>query len=140
MEFYAEEYSHKVVNQLPLVTLDESEKYNLSKLEIEDKWSSHPSIKDRVLAIEKENIPSINVNNNLAKTLLINFDNYAEALTNKLYSINGMDKKAEKISAEGFLELFQKEHQNYSFPKMFNGYYTNHNPIAINIDDICCQN
>ena len=47
-----------------------------------------------------------------------------------------MDKKAEKISAEGFLELFQKEHQNYSFPKMFNGYYTNHNPIAINIDDI----
>ncbi|EQB90879.1 M48 family metalloprotease [Elizabethkingia anophelis] len=136
MDFYAEEYSHKVVNQLPLVTLEESEKYNLSKLEIEDKWSSHPSIKDRVLAIEKENIPSVNVNNNLAKTLLINFDNYAEALTNKLYSINGMDKKAEKISAESFLELFQKEHQNYSFPKMFNDYYTNHNPIAININDV----
>lgn len=54
MDFYAEEYSHKVVNQLPLVTLEESEKYNLSKLEIEDKWSSHPSIKDRVLAIEKK--------------------------------------------------------------------------------------
>ena len=31
MDFYAEEYSHKVVNQLPLVTLEESEKYNLSK-------------------------------------------------------------------------------------------------------------
>ena len=135
MDFYAEEYSHKVVNQLPLVTLEESEKYNLSKLEIEDKWSSHPSIKDRVQAIEKENIPSVNINNNLAKTLLNNFDSYAEALTNKLYSINGMDKKAEKINAEGFLELFRKEHQNYSFPKIFNGYYTNHNPIDININD-----
>ncbi|MCL1667043.1 M48 family metalloprotease [Elizabethkingia ursingii] len=135
MDFYAEEYSHKVVNQLPLVTLEESEKYNLSKLEIEDKWSSHPSIKDRVQAIEKENIPSVNINNNLAKTLLNNFDSYAEALTNKLYSINGMDKKAEKINAEGFLELFRKEHQNYSFPKIFNGYYTNHNPIDIDIND-----
>lgn len=136
MDFYAEEYSHKLVNQLPLVTLEESEKYNLSKLEIEDKWSSHPSIKDRVQAIEKENIPSVNINNNLARTLLNNFDSYAEALTNKLYSINGMDKKAEKINAEGFLELFRKEHQNYSFPKIFNGYYTNHNPIDINIDNI----
>lgn len=136
MDFYAEEYSHKLVNQLPLVTLEESEKYNLSKLEIEDKWSSHPSIKDRVQAIEKENIPSVDINNNLAKTLLNNFDSYAEALTDKLYSINGMDKKAEKISAEGFLELFQKEHQNYSFPKIFNGYYTNHNPVDINIDNI----
>lgn len=136
MDFYAEEYSHKLVNQLPLVTLEESEKYNLSKLEIEDKWSSHPSIKDRVQAIEKENIPSVDINNNLARTLLNNFDNYAEALTNKLYSINGMDKKAEKINAEGFLELFRKEHQNYSFPKIFNGYYTNHNPIDINIDNI----
>ncbi|WP_454060666.1 M48 family metalloprotease [Elizabethkingia ursingii] len=136
MDFYAEEYSHKLVNQLPLVTLEESEKYNLSKLEIEDKWSSHPSIKDRVQAIEKENIPSVDINNNLARTLLNNFDSYAEALTNKLYSINGMDKKAEKINAEGFLELFRKEHQNYSFPKIFNGYYTNHNPIDINIDNI----
>ncbi|WP_107809346.1 M48 family metallopeptidase [Elizabethkingia sp. YR214] len=135
MNFYAEEYSHRVVNQLPLVTLEESEKYNLSKLEIEDKWSSHPSIKDRVQAIEKENIPSVNINNNLAKTLLNNFDSYAEALTNKLYSINGMDKKAKKINAEGFLELFRKEHQNYSFPKIFNGYYTNHNPIDVNIND-----
>ncbi|OPB87361.1 M48 family metalloprotease [Elizabethkingia ursingii] len=136
MDFYAEEYSHKLVNQLPLVTLEESEKYNLSKLEIEDKWSSHPSIKDRVQAIEKENIPSVDINNNLARTLLNNFDSYAEALTNKLYSINGMDKKAEKINAEGFLELFRKEHQNYSFPKIFNGYYTNHNPIDINIDNV----
>ncbi len=136
MDFYAEEYSHKLVNQLPLVTLEESEKYNLSKLEIEDKWSSHPSIKDRVQAIEKENIPSVDINNNLARTLLNNFDSYAEALTNKLYSINGMDKKAEKINAEGFLELFRKEHQNYSFPKIFNGYYTNHNPIDINIENV----
>ncbi|MCL1665002.1 M48 family metalloprotease [Elizabethkingia ursingii] len=136
MDFYAKEYSHKLVNQLPLVTLEESEKYNLSKLEIEDKWSSHPSIKDRVQAIEKENIPSVDINNNLARTLLNNFDSYAEALTNKLYSINGMDKKAEKINAEGFLELFRKEHQNYSFPKIFNGYYTNHNPIDINIENV----
>lgn len=69
------------------------------------------------MAIEKENIPSVNVNNNLAKTLLINFDNYAEALTNKLYSINGMDKKAEKINAESFLELFQKNIKTTVFLK-----------------------
>ena len=133
LDFFAKEYDHKIVNHLPVVTLEESEKYNLSKLNIEDKWSTHPSIKDRVLAIEKENVPSVAVNTNLAKTLVNNFDQYAEAFTKKLYHINKMEKKSEKIDSGRFLELYEKDHQNYSFPKIFNGYYANYNPVNVDL-------
>lgn len=98
-----------------------------------------PSIKDRVQAIEKENIPSVNTNNDLAKTLLNNFDSYAEALTNKLYSINGMDKKLRKSMLKAFRTLSQRAPE-LQLPKIFNGYYTNHNPIDINIDDTAENN
>lgn len=117
MDFYAEEYSHKVVNQLPLVTLEESEKYNLSKLEIEDKWSSHPSIKDRVLAIEKENIPSVNVNNNWQKHYLSILIIMLKLLQINYTALTEWTRKQKRLMPKAFSSYFKKNIKTTVFLK-----------------------
>ncbi len=136
LQFLAEENNHKVENNLPYINIDELERYNKSKLYIENQWASHPTIQQRIEAIKKLNKPSVNLDNRLANNLLKNFDNYAEKFTNRIFDLNMISHTENFISEDEFLAKFKELNEKNTFPKIFNTYYDTKNPILENLDKI----
>lgn len=136
LQFLAEENNHKVENNLPYINIDELERYNKSKLHIENQWASHPTIQQRVEAIKKLNKPSVNLDNRLANSLLKNFDNYSEKFTNRIFDLNMISHTENFISEDEFLAKYKELNEKNTFPKIFNTYYDTKNPILENLDKI----
>lgn len=136
LQFLAEENNHKVENNLPYINIDELERYNKSKLYIENQWASHPTIQQRIEAIKKLNKPSVNLDNRLANNLLKNFDNYAEKFTNRIFDLNMISHTENFISEDEFLAKYKELNEKNTFPKIFNTYYDTKNPILENLDKI----
>ena len=136
LQFLAEENNHKVENNLPYMNIDELERYNKSKLYIENQWASHPTIQQRIEAIKKLNKPSVNLDNRLANNLLKNFDNYAEKFTNRIFDLNMISHTENFISEDEFLAKYKELNEKNTFPKIFNTYYDTKNPILENLDKI----
>lgn len=136
LQFLAEENNHKVENNLPYMNIDELERYNKSKLHIENQWASHPTIQQRVEAIKKLNKPSVNLDNRLANSLLKNFDNYSEKFTNRIFDLNMISHTENFISEEDFISKYKELNEKNTFPKIFNTYYDTKNPILENLDKI----
>ncbi|HAK30079.1 MAG TPA: peptidase M48, partial [Sphingobacterium sp.] len=75
MLLFAERNRYQVRNGLPQIELATlKKKYDKSKLNLEDQWSSHPSDEDRVKALQQLNIVKKEINNAPAIELLANRD------------------------------------------------------------------
>lgn len=136
MHFYAGEFRHPIVNGLPKIDLDDLNRYNNTKLIIEDQWASHPTMQQRIEKIQKLNIPSENIDYRLATSILKHLDKYEETLTKKLLSANEIKNGDHFISNVHFLEKIELEETNYKFPEIFNSYYNQKNPPLICLDDL----
>ena len=110
---FAQENNHEIKNDLPYININEIERYNKSKLQIEDQWASHPTIKQRIEAIKKLNIPSEKVDNRISKNILKHFDKYAEKFTNKLFEYNMLTHTEEFLSEEEFREQYKSIKNRY---------------------------
>ena len=115
-------------NGLPLVPLEELNRYNKSKLVIEDQWSSHPSTEDRV---EKLKLTEIEFNNeefipamNIFKNSLL----LEETMTSKIFSKVKYPSETSLIDISEFETQFQNDFYANSFPEVFNGYYDSKSP------------
>ena len=134
LHFYAKEFNHAIIDGLPQVDLMDLKRFDQSKLIIEDQWSSHPTIEQRIAFIGKMNIPAENKNPDLAVTLLKNFEKYSENLTQKLLASNGINYSDQFISNENFMENFVEKEIEYQFPTLYNSYYNIKNPLLQNLD------
>ena len=135
LHYFAQENNHEIKNDLPYININEIERYNKSKLQIEDQWASHPTIKQRIEAIKKLNIPSEKVDNRISKNILKHFDKYAEKFTNKLFEYNMLTHTEEFLSEEEFREQYKSIVNEKSFHKIFNSYYDFKNPIFENLEN-----
>lgn len=136
MLFFAEEFNHKIEEGLPKIQLIELQKYQNSKLKIEDQWASHPTLEQRITKIRELNIISQNIDHRIANSVLKHFQTYAETLTQKLLAANGVNYTSNFISNFNFMKTFEKEETKYKFPEIFNSYYNQKNLPSLNLDEL----
>ena len=136
MNFYAEEDSIPIVDNIPNVTQNDLNKFNKSKLVIKDQWASHPSIDERIANLEKTKLLATNTINISANKLFTNITQLQESLTEKLFAKVNYQEKPVFNSLDSFQKSFKEDFVKNSFSKLFNGYYDTKNPIHFDLNAI----
>jgi Zn-dependent protease with chaperone function len=136
MKFIAQENSIPFKNNLPLVSELELNKYNKSKLNIKDQWASHPSTEERIRALEQLNIVKEFSQDLPAIQLFANPKQLEESITQKMFSNVQYQDATTPLNEEEFIAEFQKTYLDNSFPKLYNGYYDNKNPLVFELESI----
>jgi Zn-dependent protease with chaperone function len=137
MKIFSERNNHPYENNLPKVDLEDSTRYNKTKIEIEDQWSFHPETDKRIEAIWKNKTKNIPENNELAKNIIRGFDKICKALTSKYLTLYNIKNVGEVVDdSERFLQLYNEKYPYQSIYSDFNGYYERHNPVLGNIEEL----
>ncbi|MDQ0594355.1 Zn-dependent protease with chaperone function [Chryseobacterium ginsenosidimutans] len=137
MKIFSERNNHPYENNLPKVDLEDSTRYNKTKIEIEDQWSFHPETDKRIEAIWKNKTKNIPENNELAKNIIRGFDEICKALTSKYLTLYNIKNVGEVVDdSERFLQLYNEKYPYQSIYSDFNGYYERHNPVLRNIEEL----
>jgi Zn-dependent protease with chaperone function len=123
-------------SQLPIINSDTFNKFNKSKLNIEDQWASHPSTEDRVSALKQLNISKPLITELQINELFLNLQEVQNIGTNKLFANVVYKGRVENISLDQFEVDFKNYMDERSFHPSFNGYYDNKNPSPIQLDEI----
>jgi len=123
-----------LTNTLPNISLEEQSKYDKSKLIIKDQWASHPSIHDRVKRLEKTGFYASNNDDKLSNELFNDIAKIQKHLTQKMFEGVNYEGNVKHISTEGFGEYYKSSLILNSFPKIYNGYYDNKNPIYFDLN------
>lgn len=117
---------------LPQVSKDELNRYNKSKLNIKDQWSSHPSISERIQLIENMNPYVGQMQNEPANWLFQNVTETQKQMTEWIFESSNEDTIV--LSDTEFLKEYKREVQKNTFPKLYNGYYDDKNPVLHDLD------
>lgn len=134
LHFLANEQGLPLKNNLPLVGTEHLSRYNRSKLNITDQWSSHPSVKDRIRELQNLNIIKNSDEDAPATVLFRNIDQLQSDLTKKLFSNVRYGKIPVDVGTAEFIDHFTDEYKKNSFSKFFNSYYDSKNPPKLIID------
>ena len=134
MHFLAEKNQYQLVNNLPNIGIEQFNRFNKSKLNIEDQWASHPSTEERVKALNKLNISIASPDHSPAIDLLNHKENWMESLTEKVYTEYNQVEAAKYIDINTFSSLYSSQYEKDSFDSIFNNFYTYNNPIIKEFD------
>lgn len=134
IHFLATEINLSFKNNLPIVSELDLSKYNKSKLNIKDQWASHPSIKERVTALENLNIQKNENNEKPAILLFSNSEQIQEQITKKIFSEVTYKETVVLLEFEKFKTEYTELFKKNGFPKEYNGYYDNKNPVNFEIE------
>lgn len=134
MNFIAAKSKLEVQDDLPQLTTDFLNRYNKSKLTIENKWDTHPSIEDRISELQKLNIEKPLENKRLATSLLNDRIDLQSKFTDKLFSAVSYPDAVVYNKNEQFFEEFESEFLSGSFNEIYNHYYDNKNPNLIDLE------
>lgn len=133
MHFLAKKSKLISKNGLPLVSTQESKKFNKSKLNIKDQWSSHPSNEERIANLERINILKEKPNQNLATTLFNQPEKIQESQTHKLFSYLDNFKNLQELNIENFQQEYESNYTKETFDEIYNGYYDNKIPFEFDV-------
>ena len=136
MHFVAKENNIKIQNDLPEVNIDELNRFNKSKLVIEDQWASHPSTEERIKRLEQTQLVSESVDHSPARSIFENYDRSQQQFTEKLFEGIEEVKSFKSLSIDTFKEEFQKEFSENSFPAFYNKYYDSKNPFPFDLNTV----
>lgn len=136
INFLADDNNLEIKNNLPQISEKELNKFNKSKLVIKDQWASHPSTEDRILMLEKTGLSASNIDNESANLLFTNIEQIQIKLTSKIFKNIVYTDECTTIPFETFQSSFKDEFLNNTFPKIYNGYYDDKNPIFFDIKSI----
>lgn len=135
MNFLATQNNLSFKNNLPLVSELDLSKYNKSKLTIKNQWASHPSIEERIRALELTNIQKKRIEKP-AIQLFENEERLQEIITDKLFSAVTYNENTTLLEIDIFKTEYSQTYNKNSFPTEYNGYYDNKNPIYFDVNDI----
>ncbi|MDI9877113.1 M48 family metallopeptidase [Flectobacillus rivi] len=116
---------------LPQVTLEKFDKISQSKLVVEDKWATHPSMNERVQHLHKLNIHQQQAHQDLAIRLLQNPQDILQHQTAQLFALVQYDKATEVVSYEQFVDKIQEEKTHNSYAPAYKGYFDWRHPAPI---------
>ncbi len=127
LHFLSKKNNYEIIDGLPNLKDEELKKYDRTKLKIEDQWSSHPTIEQRIKKIREHKIPVKNLEMQPAKTLFEGYEKFCEKLTEKLMLMNG-NSSENFVNDIEFINEFEQEHNKFEFSEIFNEYYDFYNP------------
>lgn len=133
IQHVAQEKNMRLEHQFPVFSLEDLQRNLNTKLEYEDKWSTHPTIEERVKRLLESNYNQQELNDFPANNLLKNGQNLHESFTNLLYRDVKFPGEIKVLSTHDFIELFKKENTTNSFSTTFNSYYDNHAPAIFDL-------
>lgn len=136
--FLAKDRGIEINNNLPQVTIDWMNRFNGSKLNIENQWASHPSTEDRITRLEQTGILAAGVATNSAFDLIVNPDKTKQHLTKVLFK-EVSAKRDKYISFEEFEILFQRYFEKNTFSPVYNEYYEFYNPETFDVNEVDCE-
>lgn len=136
MNFIAAKSKLEIENNLPQLTPDFLSRYNKSRLVIENKWGTHPSIEDRIKELEKLNFKATEENTSLAIRLFKDGEQLQNKFTNKLFSAVTYSNEVIFHENEKFFQEYENDFLANSFNDFFNSYYDDKNLGEIDFDSI----
>lgn len=136
LDFFAKDSQIEFKNGLPLVSELDANKFNKSKLNIENQWASHPSTQDRNAKLNKLNIHKEITENQMANTVFQDIEKIQEKLTAKLFSSIENIETFGYLSLEDFKSEYQEQFEKNTFNSIYNGYYDNKNPNYFEINTL----
>lgn len=134
LHFLAKEKRLSIEQKLPQVTVDDLDKFNHSKLVIDNQWASHPSTADRVAALQKlslekqDNVPVP------ANELFVNITELQQQMTRQLFKIVVYSDVPTDLSLSQFNTAFKEDYEKGTFAPMYHGYYDNYNIQVFPLD------
>lgn len=134
MKILSERNNHPYVNGLPRIDAEDLTRYNKSRIEIEDQWTSHPDIIKRIERIKTNETRNTAADHRYAKEIISGFDKICEIMTSKYLTLRTVKNVGEVIEDETFIRLYLDHNIYQSFSSNFNGYYERHNPVIENIE------
>ncbi len=132
MEHLATMHDLPKAHQLPSVSLEHLNLYNKSKLNMFQQWATHPSVQDRVKALEKTGIQKPYHPEIAAASLFSNFKTTSEAITLKIFQKVTYTNPTIPLSESEFEKEYLVEFDKNSLPKIFNNYFSTRLPIVYN--------
>ncbi|WP_313181048.1 M48 family metallopeptidase [Sphingobacterium siyangense] len=129
MLLFAERNRYQVRNGFPQIELATLKKYDKSKLNLEDQWSSHPSDEDRVKALQKLNIVKQEANNAPAIELLANRAAVANQISDKLFAQVQYQQPPSLLEITSFSDDFESRMNKYAVDQRFNDFYDYNHPV-----------
>ncbi len=136
LNFLAIEDGLSFKNNLPSIHLEDLNKFNKSKLVIEDQWASHPTTEERVSRLEKTGINAQTPSEKPAIELFKQAENLQKHLTQIIFNQISYEGEVQILSLNNFVKEFEREFQKNSFAKMYNGYYDHKNPTFFKVDEV----
>ncbi|MFC7526679.1 M48 family metalloprotease [Parapedobacter sp. GCM10030251] len=124
LRLLAEDNGISIVDELPVVTLADYERFNRSKLHIEDQWSTHPSLRQRTERLEQLPADQPSVETDLAISLLTNPARTKRYFTDQIFTQPGsVDTDNVELPLVDFEQRVAADRRDNSFPSVYRGYY-----------------
>lgn len=134
MQFYASKDKLESEHGFPVVTAAFLNKYDKSKLVIEDQWASHPATMDRIQRLVALGIPRKSPTDLPANTLFRNIEDYQAHFTVNFYRELPVDRLNAYLDLSQFKELFTADYIKNTFDESYNEYYNQKDFAPFNLD------
>lgn len=128
MTYFGKQNNLEFRHGLPFVTLEETKKFNKSKLIIKDQWASHPSYEERIAHIAQFNQPQ-NTQPSPAASILQQAAKWQKQLTRRIFKHLPYKQEPTLKKLDDFIPIFHTDYQENTFHTLYKGYYDVHNPI-----------
>ncbi|WP_426478448.1 M48 family metallopeptidase [Chryseobacterium sp. CBSDS_008] len=136
MKILSERNNHPYINGLPKIDAEDLTRYNKSRIEIEDQWTSHPDILKRIERVKTNETRRKAADHRYAKEIISGYDKICEIMTSKYLTLHTVKNVGEVIEDETFIKLYLDHNIYQTFSSDFNGYYERHNPVIENIESV----
>lgn len=133
--FHAEKNDLKFENDLPMIDHSILNKFNKSKLHIENQWASHPSNADRVQNLKEKGLNHTLPLHDRASNLIQNLAQYQEELTARIFQNAPFTEKPIYLNIVDFEEKFREQYEKNTFPDEYNCYYDDYNIPLFDLDN-----
>jgi Zn-dependent protease with chaperone function len=131
--FLAQDKNIKIKDNLPQISEGELNKFNKSKLVVKNQWASHPSTEERITMLEKTGLSSKSIDNESANSLFADIEKTQRELTGKMFKEVVYSGECSAIPYDLFQLDFKNQFFENTFPKIYNAYYDDKNPLAFDI-------
>lgn len=130
LNFLGKENGLPVVNQFPMVSLEQLNRYNKSKLVITDQWASHPSTEDRIKRLEQLGLQPNQEDLRPASAVFSSIEAHQQLLTKKVFSTVVYSKPTTELPIQNFATDYTKNYHKRRFSPIFNGYFDSQNLLT----------
>lgn len=134
LHFVARQRGFELEGAFPRPTLAEMNRYNKSRMVVEDQWASHPDLEQRLQRVEQMGVTAEHQDHMPASVLFRQADAYEKQLTDGLFALVPYPGEVVAQSAEDYTRALEKDIKEYSFSPLYNGYYDDYCPEAFAIE------